>query len=136
MFGIKGLIDRRVFCIVVVVCAYLDLEFFTECQLVCHIQLRIEVVAIRIFKFDLDPFVLGDHLLWRKGHFGRVVVDDIILVLTSLYQHPIDPHSFRTCKHDEKLLIVGTAQSVWTLVTFETVEDVAGKLTLGYRTAE
>ena len=131
---VERLVDGRILRVIIQVAPDAQCQSVMDAQFIGEIDLCIQVVPVSIFEFDGYPLIFRDHLLRSEGHFCRVVVDHIVLILSALEHLSIYENPFGAGEYDEEQLIVRPFEAIRPLVAFESVENIPGEFPLCHGT--
>ena len=126
--------QRLIFRILFTVGIEPNLTFF-KFHSCCTLQQRTRIVLIGILKFCYDSNVLCDQMPRGEDKFGGVVIYCIIEFLSAHQQFPIDVNPFCTRKNGDKGFVFCTTQAIWTLIGFNSLNDLSVEFSFGKRDA-
>ena len=93
------------------------------------------VVLVRVLEFHRDASVLRDQPFRSERDLCGVVVDHVIILLSTHQQQPIDEHALGAGKNDDDTAAVVPTQAIRSLHTFDPLDHVAGEFAFADRDA-
>ena len=72
-----------------------------------------------------------DELLGREGDFACVIIDHIIVFLTTNFQLTVNVNALGSRKHNNEQLILGPTKSIRALVSFHSLNDLPCEFSSG-----